>query len=61
MIYAMVPPPPRSTLPSSAVWYVTLLDSITRRIKPIYSALASLEPDLPRDPVNLLNTTPIPR
>ena len=27
----------------------------------MYSALASLEPDLPRAPVNLLNTTPLPR
>ena len=57
----MVPPPPKSTLPNSAVWKCTCSFSKIIRIWPKYSALASLEPDFPLAPVNLLNTMPLPR
>ena len=58
---AMVPPPPASTLPSSAVWKKTPPSSITRRTAATYSALASLLPLLPRAPVYLLKTRPRPK
>ena len=57
----MVPPPPTSTLPSSAVWNDTPASSMTRRMRATYSAFASLEPLLPRLPVYLLNTRPRPK
>ena len=57
---AMVPPPPMSTLPSSLVCQQTFASSITRRTAAMNSALASLAPLLPREPVYLLKHTPMP-
>ena len=56
--YAIVPPPPTSTAPSSAVWNATLLSSMILRSSATYSALASLDPPFPPLPVYLLNTRP---
>lgn len=58
MNFATVPPPPPSTLPSSAVCQITPFASKRLRTYPTYSALASLEPDLPLAPVNLVSATP---
>lgn len=60
-IYAIVPPPPISTFPSSAVWNATSASSITFLNFPTNSADASLEPLLPLAPVYLLNTIPFPK
>ena len=60
-IYAIVPPPPSSTFPSSLIWNLTLLSSKSLRSLATYSALASLAPDLPLAPVYLFNPTPLPK
>ena len=56
---ATVPPPPRSTLPSSPVCQIMLLFSIRARTLPTNSAEASEVPDFPLEPVNLVTTTPL--
>ena len=58
MNLATVPPPPWSTLPSSEDRQITFLEANIRRTLPMISAEASLEPDLPRLPVNLQMATP---
>ena len=60
-IYAIVPPPPASTFPSSAIWKYTSASSITFLNFPMNSAEASLEPLFPLEPVYLLNTIPFPK
>ena len=57
----MVPPPPKSTLPSSASWMDTSSSSKMPRSFPRYSAFASFDPLFPLAPVNLQRTIPFPR
>ena len=59
-MYAIVPPPPKSTLPNSDTWYLTLFSSNIPLTFATNSALASDAPELPREPVYLLNSTPYP-
>ena len=60
-IYAIVPPPPTSTLPSSATWYAIFFDSKRFLISATYSAFASYAPPFPLAPVYLFNPIPYPK
>ena len=60
-MYAMVPPPPSSTFPSSLIWNLTLLSSNNFLISATYSALASFAPLFPLPPVYLFIPTPLPK
>ena len=56
--FATVPPPPTSTFPSSPVCQTTPFSLNNFLISPTNSAEASLEPPLPRDPVNFVSPAP---
>ena len=58
MNMATVPPPPASTLPSSAICQTTSARSSTPRTYATSSAEASEAPDLPRAPVYLHRPMP---
>ena len=60
-MYAMVPPPPISTFPSSQTWYFISFSSNKLRTHATYSAFASDAPDLPRAPVYLFKEIPFPK
>ena len=60
-MYAIVPPPPMSTFPSSETWYFISFFSNMLRIHATYSAFASDAPDYPLAPVYLFNVIPLPR
>ena len=57
--FAMVPPPPASTAPSSPACQYTPSYSIMEITFAMVSALASLEPDFPLAPVYLESTHPL--
>lgn len=60
-MYAIVPPPPTSTFPSSAIWYLISFVSNIFLISATNSAFASEAPDFPLAPVYLFNPIPLPK
>ena len=60
-MYAIVPPPPMSTFPSSATWYFIQFSSNKLRTHATNSAFASDAPDFPLAPVYLLSDIPLPK
>ena len=57
----MVPPPPISTFPNSAIWYLILFLSKILLTHATYSAFASDAPDFPLAPVYLFKLIPFPK
>ena len=60
-MYAIVPPPPMSVLPSSATWNFTLFALNNLLISATYSAFASDELYFPPEPVYLFKLIPLPK